>query len=325
MAWRGGHRFCPRRADFRWVDEDRLGDSEASPFRDVECGSLVCPYCIETCLWRWTQSFEHAEPERYAVLTNLTGDWERDLYAIKRLHQAIRRGSIPGQRKPRDWKGYRYVDPKGRVRWFRGAVIESAFTIEAGAKTGMVHLNLFWHGGFVPQAFLSDVAVALGWGQVVHVKKWERQASGSGYGMKEARGSGYGMKEARGSADEAPSETLSAGQLAFLARNGGRLLHTTRGFWRDGRNGETLQGQRQAFRAAMAARDAQRAGAQTGTGSWVQYGPGRDVVVAHSRVPTSAPSALVTRAAPTGAWTSAGPAQPSLWWDDGPSDLRPAS
>lgn len=324
---RGGHRFCPRRAAYRWVDESRLSDPDATVFRDVECGALICPYCIETDLWKWTVSFEHAAPERFAVFTQLSGDWQRDRRDIQTLLTAIRRGAIPGKPKPRDgsWEGFPYVDPQGRARTFRGAVVESAYTVEAGAKTGMVHLNFFWHGGFVPQSFLVEVAAAIGWGRRVSVNKWEPAKAGAGgYGMKEARAaSGYGMKEARATSSTTTlSDHLQPSQAAFLERNGGRLMHTTRGFWRAGPGGASLHNQRAAFRSAMATMDAATGRVSgTGAGSWVQYGPGRDVVVAHSPLCGNDRSARATRPDQTGASESAGPPQPSPLWDGDLSGL----
>lgn len=337
MALRAGHRFCPRRAHYRWVDESRLADPDASPFRDVECGALGCPYCIETALWKWTVAFERSEPERFAVFTQLTGDWQSDRLAIQTLHQSIRRGSVPGHAKVKGSPGFAYTDPRGRTRYFTGAKIESAYTVEAGARTGMVHLNLFWHGEFVPQAFLVEVARALGWGARVSVNKWEPvKAGSSGYGMKEARShstSGYGMKEARATGATSPtlSDNLQPAQAAFLARNGGRLMHTTRGFWRDGKGGESLGNQRAAFRAAMRALDQSRGVDQTagsdesGAGAWVQYGPGRDVVVAHSKGCGNARSVPATPPDLTGGSVSAGQRQRSLWWDGDPSAPVPIS
>lgn len=311
------------------MDESRLSDPEATVFRDVECGSLICPYCIETALWKWTVAFEHAAPERFAVFTQLSGDWQKDRRDIQALHTAIRRGAIPGKPKPRDgsWEGFEYVDPNGRTRFFRGTVVESAYTVEAGAKTGMVHLNFFWHGGFIPQAFLVEVAAALGWGRRVSVNKWEpAKAGSSGYGMKEARAaSGYGMKEARatGTSSSTLSDQLQPSQAAFLERNGGRLMHTTRGFWRAGPKGQPLHNQRAAFKSAMQALDLAegRAGSQE-AGSWVQYGPGKDVVVAHSKGCGNDRSAPETLPVLTGGLMSAG--QRPLWpsSDDDRSGLR---
>jgi hypothetical protein len=193
----------------------------------------------------------------------------------------------------------------------------------------MVHLNLFWHGGFVPQSFLVEVAKALGWGPRVSVNKWEPvRASSSGYGMKEAlsTSSGYGMKEARATGATSPtlSDSLQPHQAAFLARNGGRLMHTTRGFWRNGPKGESLGNQRAAFRSAMQALDLREGRALTGSeaGSWVQYGPGRDVVVAHSKGCGNDRSVPATLLDLTGGSVSAGPRPPSEWWDGDPSALR---
>lgn len=328
---RGGHSFCPRRASFRLVNERLVADPEAWPFRSPECGVLTCPYCIETALWKWTVSFEHAAPERFAVFTQLSGDWELDRVAIKSLHLSIRRGSIPGRPKVANSPGFEYVDPQGRTRYFTGADIESAYTVEAGARTGMVHLNLFWHGGFVPQAFLVAVAESLGWGSRVSVNKWQPvRRNSSGYGMKEARSaSGYGMKEAKSQAksddkSELLIDKLEPGQAAFLARNGGRLMHTTRGFFRSGPKGEPLGTQREAFRSAMRAADIEqgRMPPVEGESSWVEYGPTRDVIVWHSPGCGNDRSVLVTQPERSGVPTSVGLPQSSSLSVGDQLDLR---
>ncbi len=318
---RGGHSFCPRRARYRWVDE--MAAAGDFPFRDVECGVLNCPYCIETELWKTTEAFEHAAPERFAVFTQLPADWATARPQINKLHQAIRRGAVPGVFKSR--QGFRYLDPKGRERFFKGAEIESAYTVEAGAKTGMIHLNLFWHGGFIPQAFLVAVAVALGWGPRVSVTAWSPLTSkASRYGMKEALNrpaSTYGMKEAKSKETALKVDTLQPEQKAYLDRNGGRLLHTSRGFWRDGKGGVALGTRREAFRAAMAARDLAegRKSWDASAQQWVQYGPTRDVVTAHSRLCSEIPSAVATLRDPIGPSESASKPPWLLWLEDGQS------
>jgi len=344
VTWRGGWDHCPRRSGLRYVDLDAPEDEY--PYWDATCGAHVCPYCIETNYWRTTVAIEHARPERFAVFTGLPGeDWQDNRQAVNAVIRAIRSGVVPGTR--RKWR-----HPK-TDRVAKGWSIEHLYTLEAGAKTGMVHVNLYWHGSYVPQAFLSEVAVAVGWGPVVHVQDI-RQAKGSkvhGYGAKEASGRyAYGLKEATGRTGESaaahPSEALAPGQAAYLSRNGGQLVHASKGFWRDGVGGASLGNLRAAFRAAMAARDASTGARARRESEWVLSTPSGEVLAHKALTPaargagTDAPaagrpghvspatgegSAPGTPDVTTGDSTSASLSPPGLWSDAVPSVPRPTS
>ncbi len=68
---------------------------------------------------------------------------------------------------------------------------------------------------------------------IPYIEKWEKRAGqGTGYGVKMAFEVGYGMKLAQ----------AEATKQAYLDANGGRLVHATRGFWRDGKGGTPLKG-----------------------------------------------------------------------------------
>jgi hypothetical protein len=71
-------------------------------------------------------------------------------------------------------------------------------------------------------------------GSVVDIRRWETKGARAGYGMKLA-GVGYGLKEAEAAA------TMGT----YLRANGQRLVHASRGFWRD-LDGEPC-GQREAM------------------------------------------------------------------------------
>jgi hypothetical protein len=85
------------------------------------------------------------------------------------------------------------------------------------------HVHAWQRGSFVPQARLSELADGCGMGRVVDVRRWRpRRGPSVAYGLKLA-GIGYGLKLAE-----------SARELeTYLSANGGRLVHNSRGYWRD--------------------------------------------------------------------------------------------
>lgn len=266
MAFRGGNLGCPRRAA-HFFDLD-TGERFA-----LACGSLNCPYCVETQIWRAGIALEYAAPERYAVFTNVPDNWPELRASINRFHQIL--------------------DRSGRV-W------NDCYTAERGDKTGMLHLNMWQHGDFIPQAELCEIAGRVGWGSVVDIRKWTPRG-GQGYGMKEGSGRTYGMKEGsgKGSGDQAPvvpAGALTARQRAYLDRNGGRLLHARRGYWRDGATGETLGSKHKVLERALTS----IRGPKVVRDEWVVL-MGSELV-ANSRVPVLA-SAIPT--APIGDSTTA--------------------
>lgn len=327
VTYRGGWSTCPRRTNFSYVDLNAAPEEAA--FWDATCGAHTCPYCIEDNARRHATALEHSAPERYAVFTGLpSDDWQANRRAINALVRALRRGVVPGTRT-------KWIDPRNG-RKSVGFSVSFAYTIEAGKETGMVHVNFYWHGQYIPQAFLSETAEAIGWGKVVHVqdiRKAKNSKATSQYGLKEAFGAAtsYGLKEATGKGAPAVvadkygrtpdgawlSSSLSPVQETFLARNGGQLVHASRGFWRDGPGGATLSSARAAFRAAMAKRDADRGLVRTARETeWVLSAPSGEVL-AHKALARPLPvdpkaSAPVIPVERTGDWQSALPL-PSGW------------
>ena len=221
MAFRGGHLSCPRRCA-------HFFDLDTGERFTLSCGSLECPYCVETQIWRAGLALEHAAPERYAVFTNVQDNWPDLRVAINRFHQILDR---------------------------MGKAWHDCYTAEAGGDTGMLHLNMWQHGDYVRQSDLVEIAQRVGWGEIVDIRKWEARG-GQGYGLKEASGRTYGLKEASGRSGgdlalSGPSASLTATQQAFLTRNGGRLLHARRSYWRDGAAGETLGSRAKVLDRAM--------------------------------------------------------------------------
>lgn len=98
----------------------------------------------------------------------------------------------------------------------RGYVWETAWTTEKGKQTGMTHVHALQHGSYVPQKLLQEV-----WGARVDIRKVETGGVAQ-YVTKDAlRVAGYVVKD---------GTARHGGLLAFLALNGGRPMHWTRGF-----------------------------------------------------------------------------------------------
>lgn len=282
MAFRGGHEFCPaRRHDFFDLDT-------GEHFR-LSCGSLACPYCIESQVWRAGVALSHVQPERYAVFSNVQDTWQELRAAVNRFHQILDRD---------------------RYAW------HDVYTAEAGGQTGMLHLNMWQHGDYVPQPYLVEAAQRVGWGKIVDIRKWVSRPVDR-YGLKEASGIVYGLKEACAGEDapggvSALSGSLTATQTAFLARNGGRLLHGRNSFWRDGSGGETLGSRARVFERAMV----KRRGPKVVREEWA--------VLAGSELVASSPAprrVRVTQTGLTGVSTTAGQQQPGSRVASGQSQL----
>jgi hypothetical protein len=107
----------------------------------------------------------------------------------------------------------------------RGYKVEWAYHLEENPRETGFHAHAWQHGDYVPQDELQDVCRSAGLG-IPFINRMRQRTGRSGgvsYGLKGVR---YGMK----------SEDLSG----FLDLNGGRLVHATRNFWRDGVDGERL-------------------------------------------------------------------------------------
>lgn len=212
-------RACPRRQHWKAWDVDNDYRLLATP----ACGSLTCPVCVEVEAWKWGVQIGWVAPSRYAVLTGLHDDWQANRAAIKHLFKIT------------DRAGYH---------------LRAVYSIEHNPANTGHHLNLWWWGPDVPQAFLSEAAVRVGWKPVAEVKRW-RSRSCDRYGLKEVL---YGVKEAlQGGSEAYYSQTHVTGPVArFLANNGGRLMHARTGnnsFWRAGVGGPVYSSKKEHWRA----------------------------------------------------------------------------
>jgi len=135
-----------------------------------------------------------AEPERLVTLTRVGDDWQTIRSRVRDLSYDVRRSG-------RDWN----------VAW----------SVEPNPKGTGHHVHALHYGAFVPQRTLSRLSDAAGLGPVVDIRRVTRRLEASRYGLKLAA-SAYGVKMADGELE------------SYLRCNGGRVIHTSRGFWRDG-------------------------------------------------------------------------------------------
>ena len=138
-----------------------------------------------------------ARPERLIGLSLVGEDWQTVRARVRRLRYDLRHQL--GRRFEDCW----HVEPNP-------------------AGTGH-HVHAWQRGGFVPQGVLSRLADARGMGRVCDIRAWRPEGPlAEGYGLKLA-GVRYGLKLAE-SSDQ---------MFTYLEANGGRLVHASRGFWRD--------------------------------------------------------------------------------------------
>lgn len=99
---------------------------------------------------------------------------------------------------------------------------EWVWTVEANPRGTGFHVHCHQRGSFVPQSTLSRLAAREGMGIVTDIRRWHDEGgSATGYAMKAVT---YAFKDAEGEVNAA----------AFLANNGSRLTHQSRGWWTEG-------------------------------------------------------------------------------------------
>lgn len=101
-----------------------------------------------------------------------------------------------------------------------GFAMEWCWHVEPNPRGTGHHVHGWQRGDFLPQGRLSEIASGEGMGEFVRISQIRQTQGPVNYGMKLA-GIDYGMKNAQ-----------AAG---YLSVNGGRLVHSSRGFWIDER------------------------------------------------------------------------------------------
>lgn len=168
----------------------------------ARCGAHTCEYCAPINAVLTARAIHHARPERLVTLTGVGFPYSVVQRRMATLLQHMRR---------------------------RGFTFNATWTVEANPRETGHHLHAAQWGSYVPQGFLSEAAKSAGMGEVTWIERARTGPQGAHYGLKGA------LYQVKGGQD--PGEEL----LRFLEANGGRLVHSTRGFWRDGPGGQPLQ------------------------------------------------------------------------------------
>lgn len=194
----------------------------------ASCGANFCSVCGRRNASETAGAIGLASPDRFILLTDCGGDWQTRRARTNRLVHDLR-----GEFGPMDVAWHGEPNPK---------------------ETGH-HEHMFQRGASkIPQRALSSLARRRGFGGICFIRRWRPAGPAAhGYGLKLA-GVGYGMKMAEA------EESLGV----YLGENGGRLVHGSRGFWRD-ENGErcTLGAAREAFVRTLRTEDVER--------EWVRF------------------------------------------------------
>ncbi len=175
----------------------------------ASCGANTCWWCGPVNARRVGGAITLAGPERWGMLTQVGDDWQTVRARFKRLTYDLRASGV-------------------QLAW--------CWHVEPNPAGTGHHVHYFQRGDFVPQRLLSNLADRRGMGRVATVKRWRPTEAATTYGVKLA-GASYGLKLA------GKVETMDG----YLAANGGRMVHASRGFWRN-REGEQV-GQREAMRS----------------------------------------------------------------------------
>ncbi len=159
---------------------------------------------------RIIKAVEMARAERFLTFTEAGEDWQTIRARMNRIG--------------------------GDLRQLRGCAWNVVYFVEPNARRGQHHVHGLQWGPFTDEERLSEVASSRGMGKRVQVEPVESVGAATGYGMKMAR---------RFHPEVGPdAEALRR----YLDANGGRLIHASRGFWRDS-SGRRLGGIREAISA----------------------------------------------------------------------------
>lgn len=167
------------------------------------CGRNSCVKCGPSKARSVAGAVGVCEPERFVRWSLVGDDWQVARARLKRVRYRCRQDV-------RNW--------------------QDCYFIERNPNGTGFHAHGYQWGGFLAQSRLQQHCLREGVGYP-WIAKWEpTSVRAYGYAMKHA--TGYGLKLAQ------RSETLRE----YLDWNGGRLIHASRGFWRDGARGGRLAG-----------------------------------------------------------------------------------
>lgn len=163
--------------------------------RALGCGLLRCDRCVTRMAWRRGLAIAHSRPQRFVTLTDVGPTWQVVRARMNRLRLALDDVS----------EGWQWV-----------------WSVEENPGGTGHHVHCWQRGRFVRQQTLSRLASSKGMGSVVDIREWRASATNAtAYALKSIT---YGVK---GSAVDGQADR-------FLAINGHRLTHQSRGWWPSG-------------------------------------------------------------------------------------------
>lgn len=181
------------------------------------CDRLSCPACLPRVVFDVGSAIGLARPEWLVTLTQVGGAWQQVKRRMQRLRQYMKRADL---------------------------LFETAYHVEHNPGGSGLHAHMWLHGDRPRHRDLNRLAINAGLGEVTLVKPMRYPHNGRPVMLT------YGMKECLETFDP---RVMPPRTIAFLEVNGGRLVHPSRGFWRDAA-GSSLKDRRQAMAEARAAR-----------------------------------------------------------------------
>ncbi len=171
----------------------------------ARCGRNACEWCGPVNALQTARAIALAEPERSYLLTLAGDDFQTVRARVNRLRYDVRQEVGP------------FFD---------------CWHVEPNPEGTGHHVHGLQHGRFVPVETFRRMADRRGFGRWVGLSRVRSASSAALYGVKLAAmaAAAYSLKGA------------SADLEMFLRANGGRMVHASRGFWREGKGGGTLPG-----------------------------------------------------------------------------------
>jgi hypothetical protein len=191
-----------------------------------QCRRLRCPSCVVPRAIGVGQALALAQPNLWITLTEMGATWPEVQHGMKMFKQRLRRMGVTG---------------------------DFAYNVER-SDDGSNHAHLWWRGDEVTRTAIQVAAASGRFGQYAEVGT--AFPAGTYYARPTIE---YGLKDILHGRPAAPTE-LWPSALDYLDRNGGRLVHSTRGFWLDSSGNRTTLA------------EATRAAHGTDAGAWLYLG-----------------------------------------------------
>lgn len=184
--------------------------------RQPMCLRSTCPVCIRTVALRAGRAIALAAPDTGYRLSLVGNTWPEIRTRMTQVVRRLRSGS---------------------------RTFQHVWHVEANPGGTGYHIH-GWSWGQCPSPeLLREAAVAAGMGRSVWLGAWTTPAN-------EHPAIAYGMKAVL--SEPLDTKELGPATRQFKELNGGRLLHASRGFYRDGADGKSIARRREAERIASA-------------------------------------------------------------------------